>query len=163
MDFKPMEFLSYNSGCFLSSLEQQIVSYICFSLKKQCLMVIAVVMILRVWAMYHQSRSILGVLLVFYSMEVVVNIIVCIIYSIPGRIRGALDLISWVIALMRPSVCSGFYSSSEFCALFNSCHFHVSVDTCSLPYFWCSSLPAHDNSIHEGRDSNIQAEQAMAF
>ena len=89
-----MEFLSYNIGCLLSSLEQQIVSYICFSLEKQCLMVIVVVMILRVWAMYHQSRSILGVLLLLYSMEVVVNIIACIIYSIPGQIQGALDLIS---------------------------------------------------------------------
>lgn len=96
MDFKPMEILSYNSGCFLSSLEQQIVSYISFSLQKQCLMVIVVVMILRVWAMYHQSRSILGVLFVFYATEVVVNIIACIIYSIPGQIQleGVLNLIS---------------------------------------------------------------------
>ena len=35
------------------------------------MMVLAVVMILHVWAMYRRSRAILGTLLVFLSLEIV--------------------------------------------------------------------------------------------
>lgn len=45
-------------------------------------MVIAVTMILRVWAMYGRSRSILGVLLTLYVLEIVLFIITCTIISI---------------------------------------------------------------------------------
>lgn len=41
----------------------------------------AVVMILRVWALYSQSKFILTILLVLYAFEVIVGLTSCIITS----------------------------------------------------------------------------------
>lgn len=46
-------------------------------------MLIIVVMILRVWAMYHRSRIILVTLLISYVVEIIIGTIACIIYSNP--------------------------------------------------------------------------------
>ena len=46
--------------------------------------VIAVMMILRVYAMYNRSRIILGVLLVMYVAEVAIFIVTSSIYSDPN-------------------------------------------------------------------------------
>ena len=42
---------------------------LCLFLARLNTLVVAVVIILRVWAMYNQSRLILGVLLVFYAIS----------------------------------------------------------------------------------------------
>lgn len=47
----------------------------------------AVVMILRVWALYGRSKIILGALLIFYGIEVIVNLGYCIWISVrDGRL-----------------------------------------------------------------------------
>ena len=51
-------------------------------------MVTAVVMILRVWAMYNRSRLILGTLLVLFSLEIISIIIAAAIYSDPKNLLG---------------------------------------------------------------------------
>ena len=48
----------------------------------------AVVMILRVWALYSRSRIILGALLTFYFLEVIPYLIVCIISSTQEKTLG---------------------------------------------------------------------------
>ena len=40
-----------------------------------------VVMLLRVWAMYNQSKYILGTLLTVYTIEVVLYLVDCVMYS----------------------------------------------------------------------------------
>ena len=47
-------------------------------------LVVAVVMILRLWAMYNQSRLILGMLLVFYAISIISFLV--------DRIMSAKDL-----------------------------------------------------------------------
>ena len=42
---------------------------------------VAVVMILRVWAMYNRSMLILGMLLVFYTIAVISNLVICVTRS----------------------------------------------------------------------------------
>ena len=51
-------------------------------------MLIAVIMTLRVWAMYNRSRIILGTLLTFYVIEVIPLTIGSIIYSNPRNFSG---------------------------------------------------------------------------
>jgi hypothetical protein len=50
--------------------------------------VTAVVMILRVWALYNRSKIILGVLLAFYVLVIIPFIIACIILSTPDGSTG---------------------------------------------------------------------------
>ena len=50
-------------------------------------LVVAVVMILRVWAMYSQSRLILGILLVFYAISLTSYLVYCIIIAKDGGMR----------------------------------------------------------------------------
>ena len=52
------------------------------------LIAIPVVMILRVWAMYHQSRLVLAPLLILFSLEVISTLIGVIIYSNPKNLSG---------------------------------------------------------------------------
>ena len=40
-----------------------------------------VAMILRVWALYNQSRSILGTLLTLYAIEVIIMLVSCVVFS----------------------------------------------------------------------------------
>lgn len=51
----------------------------------------AVMMILRIYALYGQSREILAVLLFIYAGELVVSLIAGIIYSRPGAVGGVLS------------------------------------------------------------------------
>ena len=51
---------------FIGAADRKIVSLFLARLNT---LVVAVVIILRVWAMYNQSRLILGVLLVFYAIS----------------------------------------------------------------------------------------------
>lgn len=45
-------------------------------------------MILRVWAMYHQSRLVLAILLTVFVSETILNISISIVYSTPNRLQG---------------------------------------------------------------------------
>ena len=45
-------------------------------------------MILRVWALYNRSKSILGVLLALYAVEVIVALVNCIIVSAQNQRLG---------------------------------------------------------------------------
>ena len=56
--------------------------------KKYALTVVAVVMMLRVWAMYNQSRLILGTLLTLFVMEIVSYILAFAINSDPKNLSG---------------------------------------------------------------------------
>ena len=47
-----------------------------------------VVMILRVWALYNQSRFILRALLTFYAIEVIVNLVYCVFFNTPNQLMG---------------------------------------------------------------------------
>lgn len=49
---------------------------------------ITVVMVFRIYALYGQSRRILGVLLFIYFGEVVISIISGVIYTKPGAVVG---------------------------------------------------------------------------
>lgn len=49
---------------------------------------LAVVMILRVWAMYNRSKIILGSLLTFYVAEIIPSVVNCIVYSDPRNVPG---------------------------------------------------------------------------
>lgn len=60
-------------------------------------MLIAAVMILRVWAMYNRSRLILGILLTSYVGEIIPSIIGCIINSIPENFTSTYKLVSIAI------------------------------------------------------------------
>ena len=51
-------------------------------------MVAAVVMILRVWAMYNRSRFILGTLLILFFVEIISTIFVAAINSNPENVSG---------------------------------------------------------------------------
>ena len=42
-------------------------------------LIVAVVMILRVWAMYNQSRIILGMLLMFYAISITSYLVTCVL------------------------------------------------------------------------------------
>ena len=55
-------------------------------------MMIAVAMILRVYAMYNRSRIILGVLLVMYTTEIVILFVSSSIYSDPNYATGAYQI-----------------------------------------------------------------------
>ena len=58
------------------------------SQKRHILMVAAVVMILRVWAMYNRSRFILGTLLILFFVEIISTIFVAAINSNPENVSG---------------------------------------------------------------------------
>ena len=47
-----------------------------------------VVMILRVWALYNQSKLILGTLLALYAIEVIINLISCVFVSTQNQPVG---------------------------------------------------------------------------
>ena len=51
-------------------------------------MVAAVVMILRVWAMYSRSRLILGILLILFSLETISDVLVAATSSNPRYWSG---------------------------------------------------------------------------
>ncbi|KAF8553999.1 hypothetical protein OG21DRAFT_1141071 [Imleria badia] len=72
------------------------------------------VMILRVWAMYHRSRLILGVLLTSYVAEIIPSTIGCIVYSNPRNVPSRWNLVSITVfaALSRlPVFLVGHYSN----------------------------------------------------
>ena len=76
-------------GPFFSFLRQQIVSYrITRFQNMQTLIVTAVVMVLRIWAMYNRSRPIFGVLLILFSLEVIFSIITIAVDSNPKNLPG---------------------------------------------------------------------------
>ena len=56
--------------------------------KKQTIMLAAVAMILRVWAMYSRSRLILGVLLALFSLQIIATLLAVSIYSNPRNELG---------------------------------------------------------------------------
>ena len=47
-----------------------------------------VAMILRVWALYNQSRLILGTLLTLYAIEVIFTLVSCVVFSTSNRPVG---------------------------------------------------------------------------
>lgn len=53
---------------------------------------IAVVMILRVWALYRRSRFILGALLTLYAIEVIVALVNCVVVSTRSGSLGMRDM-----------------------------------------------------------------------
>ena len=55
-------------------------------------MVVAVVMILRVWAMYNRSTLILSVLLTSFSLEIIANVLGAAVISNPVNLSGTLAL-----------------------------------------------------------------------
>lgn len=54
--------------------------------KRTSIMIPAVVMILRVWAMYSRSRPVLAILLVLFCLEILSTIIGVVIYSNPKHL-----------------------------------------------------------------------------
>ena len=52
--------------------------------RKHSMNAVPVVMILRVWVVYHRSRWILGIILALDIVKTIVRIVVCVIYSTPG-------------------------------------------------------------------------------
>ena len=74
-------------------------------------MVVAVVMILRVWAMYNRSTLILGVLLTSFSLEIIANILVAAVASDPTNLSGTLmldkQMVSYTneLSIMTPLIC----------------------------------------------------------
>ena len=55
---------------------------------RQTLIVVAVVMVLRVWAIHTRSRLILGALLILFSLEIVSTIVATAFYSDPSNVLG---------------------------------------------------------------------------
>ena len=53
-------------------------------------MMAAVVMILRVWAIYNRSTLILGVLITSFSLEIIANILATAVISNPMNLSGTL-------------------------------------------------------------------------
>ena len=68
--------------------------------KKRVIVLIAVMMILRLWTMYNRSRLILGILLTSYVAEVVPSTIGCIVYTIPQNSSGRYKLVSMTLKLI---------------------------------------------------------------
>ena len=64
-------------------------------------MVTAVIMILRVWAMYNRSKLIFNALLTLFSLEFISFIIACAAYTDPRNLSGTLTLAKykWYSAL----------------------------------------------------------------
>lgn len=62
---------------------------------------VPVVMILRVYAMYSRSQTILGILLVIYIVEIIIIIIAAAIYSQPGAMSGMYIVVvfEWVVPI----------------------------------------------------------------
>ena len=58
------------------------------SQRKHILMVAAVVMMLRVWAMYNRSKLILGTLLALFFVEIISTILALAINSDPKNVSG---------------------------------------------------------------------------
>ena len=52
-------------------------------------------MILRVWALYGQSRFILGALLTLYAIEVVPNLVLCVKVSTQNKSIGVWTMTSY--------------------------------------------------------------------
>ena len=52
---------------------------------------IGVMMILRVYAMYNRSRTILGVLLVIYTIQAIIFVVTCSIYSDSNYVTGTYE------------------------------------------------------------------------
>ena len=67
----------------------------------------AVVMILRVYAMYNQSRIILVVLLVLYIAQSVVFFVINILYSLPRYVIGTDRMRLLIYAIFYEIPCSG--------------------------------------------------------
>lgn len=77
-------YISSIRGRSSSFLVQPIVSCFAARLQKmQTLILAAVAMILRLWAMYNQSRLILTILLILFSAEIVCTIVVAVTWSNP--------------------------------------------------------------------------------
>ena len=73
-------------------------------------MVVAVVMILRVWAMYNRSTLILGVLLTSFSLEIIANVLFAAVTGIPnlsGTLMRAEQMVSYTneLSIMAPLIC----------------------------------------------------------
>ena len=73
-------------------------------------MVVAVVMILRVWAMYNRSTLILGVLLTSFSLEIIANVLFAAVTGIPnlsGTLMRAKRMVSYTneLSIMTPLIC----------------------------------------------------------
>ena len=66
----------------LSSVPQTVRDCVHFRRNCSMIMMSAVVMILRVWAMYSGSKIVLGALLTLYVMQMVPLVITCIVVSI---------------------------------------------------------------------------------
>ena len=59
----------------------------------------AAVMILRLWALYNQSRLILGTLLTFFAMQIVAYFVAYVMFSakFPSDIQGKFnDVVLWI-------------------------------------------------------------------
>ena len=68
-------------------------------------MMTAVVMILRVWAMYNRSTLILRVLLATFSLEIISNIIAAVVTSKPADLLGTLMLTEHMMSCTnKPSI-----------------------------------------------------------
>ena len=74
-------------------------------------MAVAVVMILRVWAMYNRSTLILGVLLTTFSLEIIANVLGAAVISNPTNLSGTLmlpeQMMSYTnkLSIMTPLIC----------------------------------------------------------
>lgn len=57
-------------------------------LNMEILMTVAVMMILRVWALYNRSKLVLSVLLVLFSLEIISFILAATVNSVPRNSSG---------------------------------------------------------------------------
>ena len=102
--------MSWINGHIFPFSVQLIVGYRVVRFQTDTLMV-AVVMILRVWAMYNRSTLILGVLLTSFSLEIIANILFAAVTSIRTNLSGTLMLAKQMVpctnklSIMTPLIC----------------------------------------------------------
>ena len=124
----------FSSGFFV----RQIVSFLVrLESNEQCIMLVAVVMILRVWAMWNRSKSILYILLTSYAREIIPSAVSCIVYSIPRHFAGKYKLTSttpYITPTNPPARC------------------HIAFSTHVLNLSYCTS---GSNTPTWGRVSNV--------
>ena len=79
---------SLNGHMFLFSVQLIVSCWVVHFQNRQALMMAAVVMILRVWAIYNRSTLILGVLITSFSLEIIANILFAAVISNPTNFSG---------------------------------------------------------------------------
>ena len=127
-----------------------------------------VVMILRLWALYERSKFILGILLIFYAMEMILFFTIFVIYSKGsgnsdiGKLNRLVHTGTWLNIPLYWS-CSGYYSSTLVYTL------HVGKDfyglgwshRCCPDCSWHIDVSPHRYSIHQGVTTGVQGSEQI--